>query len=95
MTAGDILRAMNGGVLSLNQDSADRPPSVAVMEAIARQKGVSETELPERLADVLDPWALDALFDGKSSTGSVRLEFCECQVRLTHDGTVTVEEEGD
>jgi hypothetical protein len=65
---------------------------MAVVEAVARQKGVSETKLPERLADVLDPWALDALFDGTSSTGSVRFEFCGCQVRLAHDGTVTVEE---
>lgn len=47
--------------------------STAVVEAVARSKGVDHTELPP-LSDVVDPDALDALFSGPVSRNGSRHE---------------------
>lgn len=73
-------------------DSGDQRPSTAVVEEIARRESTTPTSLPERLYDTVDPQALDSLFAGRSSAGSVRFEFCGYHVTVAHDGTVTVEE---
>ncbi|MDS0477754.1 HalOD1 output domain-containing protein [Natrinema sp. 1APR25-10V2] len=76
-------------------DSADRSASTAVIEAVAAEKGVDPIDLECVLADVIDPLALDTLFqptaDGpRNSSGRVVFSFGGCLVVLRADGTVDV-----
>ncbi|MFC6716791.1 HalOD1 output domain-containing protein [Natrialbaceae archaeon GCM10025810] len=72
-------------------------PSIAVVEAIARQEGVDPVDLTppdyELLRDVVDPDALDALCsrsDGRKTTVEVRFSFNGYEVSVAGDGSVAV-----
>lgn len=74
--------------------SADDEPSVAVVEAVANFQGCSETDL-ERLDEVIDTDALDALFSprysGKSrGRGHVSFSYSGDEVTVFSDGAVVV-----
>lgn len=69
-------------------------PSFAVVEAVAACEGVSEGDLPP-LADVVNPEALDELFEPRADGslrrgGQVRFEYCGHTV-VVDDGEITVE----
>lgn len=53
------------------------PPSVRVVEAVAREEGVPPTELSPTLMTAIDPDALDTLFEreAESSPEPVEIEF--------------------
>lgn len=80
--------------------TVERPPSQAVVEAIAALEGISPAKLRppeyEPLHDVVDPEALDALFaeraGGRSRPGgSVTFHYCGYEVTVEECGTVTIE----
>lgn len=89
-------------------DSVDgtvrKPPSRAVIEAVANEEGISPTELRpptyEPLHAAVDPEALDALFgrtgDGTPRAGgTVSFHYCGYRVTVEEDGSVTLEEPAD
>lgn len=82
-------------------DTDERPPSQAVVEAVAEAEGVRPTDLAppeyESLHAVVDPAALDALFADRSNNtrrprGTVSFRFCDFDVTVDRDGRVTLEE---
>ena len=86
-------------------DSVDgtvrKPPSRAVIEAVANAEGVSPTELQppeyEPLHAAVDPEALDSLFDRKAdgaprAGGTVSFHYCGYRVTVDEAGSVTLEE---
>lgn len=75
-------------------------PSQAVVEAVADAEGVPPEKLCppeyESLHHVIDPQALDALFEPKPdgtprSPGRVSFPFCGYDVAVESDGSVTLE----
>ncbi|HMB50116.1 HalOD1 output domain-containing protein [Natronoarchaeum rubrum] len=72
-------------------DSAAQSPSEAVVEALADAKGVDPLEL-EPLYQVIDPDALDALFDGTAGgdrrQGRVEFRTSGYRVEVTASGRV-------
>ena len=73
--------------------SGERSISAVVVAAVADYKGVSEFALDRALYKVIDPDALDELFN--QSKGVVRFDYLDCIVAVDHDGVVTVSSEGD
>lgn len=67
--------------------------STTVVLAVSRARGVEPTELPP-LAEVIDPDALDALFepDGREALvdARIRFEFADRTVCVRRDGEVVV-----
>ncbi|WP_254272935.1 HalOD1 output domain-containing protein [Haloarcula marina] len=66
-------------------------PSVEVVELVADAAETDPVELERPLADVIDPRALDNLFDGRATVGEVSFVFYEYEVTVTADGDVDVE----
>ncbi|RKD89294.1 HalOD1 output domain-containing protein [Halopiger aswanensis] len=75
-------------------DSVEKPPSVAVVEAVAAKSGVDPADLECLLADVIDPDALDRLFEPTSThergSGFVEFGYCGRVVTVWADGSVDV-----
>ncbi|GAB3669778.1 HalOD1 output domain-containing protein [Halopiger thermotolerans] len=75
-------------------ESAEKPPSVAVVEAVAAKNGVDPADLECLLADVIDPIALDRLFEPTSTherrSGVVEFEYCGRIVTVRADGRIDV-----
>ncbi|WP_459194923.1 HalOD1 output domain-containing protein [Halosimplex sp. J119] len=65
--------------------------SEAVVTSVATHKDVEVMSLPS-LYGVLDPDALDSLFDtpGSNPHGRVTFDYADCTVVCTSDGTVDV-----
>ncbi|MFC4544545.1 HalOD1 output domain-containing protein [Halosolutus amylolyticus] len=81
--------------------TVQRPPSQAVVEAVATVKGVQPEELGppeyESLHEVVDPDALDAIFadrPGNASRpgGSVSFTYCGHRITVEECGSVTIDE---
>ena len=69
-----------------------RPPSVAVVEAVAAAEGVSPAEL-DPIYDDIDPGAIDRLFDGPSDDGTstvLRFSIDGWRVFVRGDGAIRV-----
>lgn len=62
------------------------PVSYRVVEAVAREEGVSPADLDQPLNDVVDPDALNALFSQTGPDGAVEFTY--------HDYTVVVDGTG-
>ncbi|MFA9501572.1 HalOD1 output domain-containing protein [Natrinema sp. H-ect1] len=82
-------------------EPSNRPPSQAVIEAVAEAEGVQPEGLAppayEPLHAVVDPTALDGLFAARSDgrgrpSGTVSFRFCGYDVTVDRDGRVTLEE---
>ena len=76
------------------QIAQNTSPSEAVIEAVADAEGVEPTDL-QPLYDVLDPDALDALFQprshgGRSSRGQIAFEYHGYEIHVDEDGQVTL-----
>ncbi len=75
-------------------ENPSRDLSEAVLAAVARAEGKQPAELSPPLFDVIDPDALDHLFDGKPETaGTVAFRYHGYLVIVDQYGRVTVEEE--
>ncbi|WP_436923690.1 HalOD1 output domain-containing protein [Halosimplex amylolyticum] len=70
--------------------------SETVVSSVAAHRGVEEMSLPS-LYEVLDPDALDSLFDtpGSIPAGRVTFEYADCTVVCKSDGTVDVRDAGE
>ena len=78
----------------MNEPSAPTrgPLSTAVVEAVAEEMGTDPKHLPETLHEVIDPDALDALFEGRnSSDGVVMFSYCGYSVTVTASDEVSFE----
>lgn len=82
---------MNGQVAT-GQLQSERPVSYRIIDTVARKTGVAFDELP-RLYDVVDPEALDALFDPTNEIfeGHVSFEYAGHIVTVDASGEVTVD----
>jgi hypothetical protein len=84
------------GTYTTEFDSHARPPSVAVVDAVAAAVGRDPLELPP-LYSVLDTDALDALFASPANgqfrgPGSVAFEYADHDVTVRSHGTIRVEQ---
>lgn len=81
-------------VRATHEYDSDRPLSTTVVSAVAEAKATDPTELPQ-LYDVIDPAALDAVFepispDRQRSSGAISFEFADLSVTVTGEGEVYV-----
>lgn len=78
-----------------------RPPSIAIVEAIAAIEEVSPNDVGFTLYDSVDPEALDTLFDERADTTrretDVIAEFhvSDYTVKVASDGALTVSARGE
>ena len=72
---------------------ASVPVSTRVIEAVAATDGRSPTELEAPLSDVIDPDALNTLFDSSDgvSQGELTFSYCGHAVTVHADGRVQIE----
>lgn len=66
--------------------------SSAVVQALAAHEGVAGTDLVPRLYDILDPDALNALFQGERSADvpTVSFTYNDCRIRITGPAAVEI-----
>lgn len=62
------------------------PPSTAVVEAVAAHEGTDAERLDPPLNDVVDPDALDRLFDGRETDARVTFRYRGHEVVVAADG---------
>ena len=75
-------------------DSSDRPPSIAVIEAVAAIRGLEPLDLDITLYDFVDPDALDRLFlEQKGGDLEVELHLDGFLVTIRSDGHLSIEED--
>lgn len=76
----------------MGREESGSAPSVAVVRAIAKEKGVDPAELTPPLVSAVDPDALDALFE-RNGTAGIRLsfEYGEYTVTVSDSGDVEVQ----
>lgn len=85
--------------LRLTPDS-DQSLSTEIVMGVASASGIDSTQLHEALHEVINPSALDALFQPKAdgtarSHGTVRFAFHGYRVSIEGDGTITLQSELD
>lgn len=69
-------------------------PSVTIVEAVAAVAGRTPTDLPP-LRTVIDPDALEALLDGKSSPITVSFGYADTHVSVDETGVIEIRLDGD
>lgn len=67
--------------------------SVAICDLLSRATETPVRELPQ-LASVIDPDALDAVFDGKSASGCIVFEYAGHDVLVRSNGAVELYSDG-
>ncbi|WP_080508338.1 HalOD1 output domain-containing protein [Haloparvum sedimenti] len=76
-----------------NCESPPTPPqSTKVVEAVAAELGVDPTTLEIPLTEVVDPDALDTLFNGQDRSGEVRFSYYGYRVVVQADGEISLRE---
>lgn len=86
--------ASEGGLhYSTTWNSNTRPPSIAVIEAIAAIKGIDPMDMDSTLYDYIDPDALNQLFLS-NDLGDIEVDFTIDQYTLTvrRDGGIEIRE---
>jgi len=63
--------------------------SVTVCDLVSRATDTSIRDLPP-LANAIDPDALDAVFDGRSTDGSVAFQYADHDLVVRSNGTIEV-----
>ncbi|WP_226480542.1 HalOD1 output domain-containing protein [Natrinema amylolyticum] len=82
---------------SSNRPSPDAqaPVSIRVIEAVAAREGIDPLEVSPPLHDVLDPTALDDLFEPTGASqrpnGTVSFTYRGHEIRVESDGRVALE----
>ncbi|WP_226003933.1 HalOD1 output domain-containing protein [Natrinema salinisoli] len=71
----------------------ERGVSQTVIEAVAEAEGVRPVELRPPLYDVIDPEALDRIFDDALTVGKVIFNYNGCEISVFSDGYVAVEKQ--
>ena len=86
----------DGGQTTFETEYTGRPPSIAIVEAIAAIEGVSSDNVEFTLYESLDPEALDTLFDentdmtGRETNVIAEFQISDYTVHVTSEGTLTV-----
>lgn len=79
-----------------SQDRNEQPLSRTIIERIADAEGIAPTELDTRLYDVIEPEALNELFqhqeDGPVTEGFVSFAFHGYTVTIYSDSTVEIDQ---
>ena len=79
-----------------SQDRTEQPLSRTIVETVADAEGVAPTELDARLYDVLEPEALDNLFqhqaDGPATDGFVTFTFHGYEITVHSDSTIQIDQ---
>lgn len=70
----------------------DQPVSVRLIETVAEREGTDPVALDPVLYDVLDPDALDSLFDGPGAAGRLEFTYLGYDVVVGADGEISVTE---
>lgn len=82
----------DGETRTFETEYDDRPPSIAIVEAIASIEGVRSTDVDFSLYDSVDSDALDTLFADGDDGGVVAVfHVSDYVVTVRDDGTITVE----
>lgn len=83
--------------VAIEESSSETTVSEAVVSAVAEVTGSDPLSL-DPLYTVVDPDALNSLFDGDSSnrerTNRVEFTYCDCDVVVTDDGDVRASSTG-
>lgn len=69
--------------------ASDLPVTTAVVEAVSSTSGTPEFDLPP-VYDAIDPDALDALFDGRGTSGHVTFRYAGYEVTVHADRPIEV-----
>lgn len=77
----ELCRSIQNDVSQLKYNSAEHDLGVRVIEAVGSAVGIDETEITTPLSDVIDPEALDALFDNGTS-GQVSFQFADHSITV-------------
>lgn len=91
----------DGGQTTFETEYTGRPPSIAVVEAIAAIEGVSSNDVEFTLYESLDPEALDILFDESADMTeretNIVAEFhiSDYTVEVASNGELTVTARGE
>lgn len=86
-----------GDQRTFNMEYAGRPPSIAIIEAIAAIEGIQSPDVDFTLYESIDPDALDTLFSGRETEEEAEndtvAEFYvdDYSVKVNANGTFTVE----
>jgi hypothetical protein len=83
-----MAQAMTGSGSTTGEDV---PPSAAITEAVSARADSPVSELPP-LNGTIDPEALDTLFSGRETGGSVEFQYAGYLVTVHADHTVEVVE---
>ncbi|RQG90830.1 HalOD1 output domain-containing protein [Natrarchaeobius chitinivorans] len=70
--------------------TTETSPSVAIVTEIARHEGVSPEALQPPLWKVIDPEALDRLFERTEQVGTVRFHYLDYGIEFDSDSGVEV-----
>ncbi|WP_222916891.1 HalOD1 output domain-containing protein [Natrinema sp. SYSU A 869] len=88
---------MDSQVSTQSSPGAQTPVSIRVVEAVAAREGIDPLEVSPPLHDVLDPTALDELFEPTGTSqrpdGTVSFTYHGHRVRVDSDGRVTLEDD--
>lgn len=74
----------------MNASSSKSSVVTTILSAVADAEGTSPLDLPQPLYSVIDPDALEAIFDQNSTNVSVEFCYLSYQVRVQSDGSVTL-----
>lgn len=91
----------DGGKYTFETEYAGRPPSIAIVEAIAAIEGVPSNDVEFTLYESVDPEALDTLFEEGTDTTTrdtdvvAEFQINDYTVDVTSDGTLTVNAPAD
>lgn len=103
MDEDDILDELptDGDRRTFETQYAGRPPSIAIVEAIAAIEGIQSPDIEFTLYESIDPEALDTLFDDRKTaeeatseteTGAVaEFRVNDYVVNVNADGSLTIE----
>lgn len=75
--------------------SEEVPASTHVIRLVAELEGVDPLSLDPPLNEVVDPDALDMLFETTLADGFVRFEYCGYTVHVDSQGAVVVDQRAD
>jgi hypothetical protein len=78
----ELRRSIQNDASQLRYDSSEHDLGVRVIEAVGAAVGIDETEITTPLSDVVDPEALNALFDDETS-GQVSFQFVGYRITVS------------
>ena len=75
----------------LHKPLEGQPVSVQVVMEVADVAGLPPETLTPPLYDVIDPDALNALFQSETSDGCIEFSYCGYEIAVHSDGRIAIE----